>query len=194
MILTNDERLWKIAWSICNVGRDPDGEWYQHDRLGQNYRMTELQAAILLAQMTRLDEQMRQRDEAANLLNQLMDDIEGIRLLQYDPKMTRHAHHLYMFKLDSSIVNKVKKADFIKKLNAEGIPAHEGYVPLNQNKAILSSIEEWTGSKRLDSCPICERLCKEEVVWLPQNVLLSGEQAMHDIAKAVQKVLRSYMV
>lgn len=194
MIVTNNEQLWEKAWSICNVGRVPDGAWYQHDRLGQNYRMTEFQAAILLAQMTRLEEQMRERESSASLLNQLLQDIKGIRLLKNDSSITRHAHHLYMFKLDSVITEQVKKEDFIEKLNAEGIPAAAGYVPLNQNQAILSSVEERTGNKRIDSCPVSETLCEKEVVWLTQDVLISGEKAIHDVAAAVRKVMNSYSI
>lgn len=192
MVITNDEELWRRCWSVSNLGRSPGGKFYQHDYIGQNYRMTELQAALLLAQMTHLEEQMKRREASVERLNRLLQEIDGIRLLSYDARITRHANHIYMFKLDASITDKVAKDDFIKKLNAEGIPAQAGYIPLNQNTAIQAAIEQWSGRKMINDCPVCERLCEKEVVWLPQRVLLSDEEAIHDVATAIDKVLRSY--
>lgn len=194
IILTNDKSYYEKAWSICNVGRVMTGAWYQHDHLGQNYRMTEFQAAILLAQMTRLEEQMQLREANAALLNSLLEKIEGISLLRQDPRITRHAHHLYMFKLEPGLAKRIDKQDFIRKVVAEGIPLASGYVALNQNKAILDSIQQWTGKKRFDSCPVCERIAEREALWLNQSVLLSDERAMRDVARALKKVIHSYDV
>lgn len=191
VILTNDRDLWEQAWSFCNVGRIPEGGWYQHDRFGLNLRMTEFQAAILLAQMTRVEEQMQLRERNAKLLNEQLGEIGGIQLLKRDPRITRHAWHLYMFKLDSALTAKGGKAEFLKRLQAEGIPASSGYIPLNTNKAVVEKIRQWTGETRINDCPVCERLCEKEVVWLHQNILLADEQAMSDIAKAVKKVAGS---
>jgi dTDP-4-amino-4,6-dideoxygalactose transaminase len=193
MIVTNNRRYYEQAWSICNVGRIPNGAWYQHVNLGQNYRMTEFQAAIILAQMTRLEQQMRIRETNAALLDRLLGDVEGVVLLRKDPRITRHAHHLYMFKLSPAVADRVAKEDFIAMVNAEGIPITGGYVPLNRNQAILRAIKEWTGEERIYVCPIAERICVREALWLPQNVLLSDEEAMHDIAAAIKKVLRAVL-
>lgn len=192
IITTNQENLWENAWSICNVGRIPNGQWYQHEKLGQNYRLTEFQAAIVLAQMTRLEDQMRTRENNAARLNGLLSQIDGIRLIKQDPRITRHAYHLYMFKLDSEWTDRIEKNEFMKRVQAEGVPVAAGYVPLNQNVAVLDAIEAWTGRRLVDECPVCERVCEKEVLWLTQNVLLSEEKAMDDIAEAVQKVVRSF--
>ncbi|MCD9022432.1 DegT/DnrJ/EryC1/StrS family aminotransferase [Cohnella silvisoli] len=191
IILTNNQDYYEKAWSICNVGRVPNGAWYQHENLGQNYRMTEFQAAVALAQMTRLEEQMRRREANAALLNRLLGEIEGIRLLKQDPRITRHAYHLYMFKLDSRLAERIDKQDFIHKVTAEGVPILPGYVPLNRNRAIIDSIRDWTGETRVDDCPVCERLSEREVLWITQSMLLADETSMNHIAHALQKVIRS---
>src|SRR5205085_502227 len=54
IIVTNDEEVADRVWSVHNVGRTRTGRWYEHPILGGNFRMTEWQAAILLAQMARL--------------------------------------------------------------------------------------------------------------------------------------------
>ncbi|MBD2861286.1 DegT/DnrJ/EryC1/StrS family aminotransferase [Paenibacillus oceani] len=192
IILTNDEELADIAWSLANVGRIRQGAWYQHERIGWNLRMTEFQAAILLAQLTRYDEQLQRRDRNAKLLTGLISEIGGFRTLKLDSRTTQHAHHLYMFGLTSEAADTIGKADFIRKVNAEGIPLLPGYVSLNRNRAVVAEIEKWTGEKRETSCPVSERFDEREGLWLHQNVLLGTEQDMHDIAQALGKVMNSY--
>jgi len=192
IVLMNEKSLWSAAWSICNVGRIPDGGWYQHEVLGQNYRMTDIQAALLLAQMTRLEDQMQRREANVALLNRLLGGMEGISLLKLDARITRHANHVYLFKLSPDFAAKTNKEEFIRRVNAEGIPVFYGYVPLNRTNAVLSATKDWLGEERVYDCPVCERLCASEALMLSQNVLLSEEQAMYDIAEALNKVIRSY--
>ncbi|TNJ68321.1 DegT/DnrJ/EryC1/StrS family aminotransferase [Paenibacillus hemerocallicola] len=189
IITTNNRDYWENAWSICNVGRVPNGGWYQHDRFGQNYRMSEFQAAVVMGQMTRLEEQMSKREQNAKLLDELLSGTKGIRLLKQDPRITRHAYHLYMFKLD---LEQAEKNDFIRKANAEGVPLAAGYIPLNRNQSIIETTKMWTGEERVYDCPVCERLCEKEAVWLTQHILLSDEQAIREVAHGLQKVAQSY--
>lgn len=192
IILTNNEELADMAWSLANVGRIRQGAWYQHERIGWNLRMTEFQAAILLAQLTRYDEQLQRRDRNAKLLTELISAVGGFRTLKLDSRTTQHAHHLYMFGLTGDAAETIGKADFIRKVNAEGIPLLPGYVSLNRNRAVIAEIEKWTGEKREMSCPVSERFDEREGLWLHQNVLLGTEQDMYDIAKALTKVMNSY--
>ncbi|WP_010276232.1 DegT/DnrJ/EryC1/StrS family aminotransferase [Paenibacillus senegalensis] len=192
IVTTNNTSYWEQAWSIVNIGRIPSGEWYQHERLGQNYRLTEFQAAIALAQMTRLEEQMARREKNVALLNQLLASLDGIQLLTMDPRVTRHANHLYLFKLERTFCEMVNKSEFIRKVNAEGIPLTEGYSSLNLNASLMRTIEELTGEKRINECPVSERICQSQSMWLAQTVLLEDENSMYDIANALDKVVRSY--
>lgn len=192
MILTNDRELADKAWSLVNVGRVREGAWYQHDFIGWNLRMTEFQAAVLLGQMSRLEAQMERRERNGRLLTELLDGVEGVRTLRRDPRITRHAYHLYMFRLVSEAAEAAGgKAEIIRLLNAEGIPVTAGYVSLNRNGAVRREIEQRTGQRRVDECPVSERASEKEVLWLHQNVLLGEEADMHDIAAAVRKVLEA---
>ena len=65
VILSDDRAVAERAWSLANVGRIPDGAWYQHEVMGFNLRLTELQGALLLAQMERLPEQFERREREA---------------------------------------------------------------------------------------------------------------------------------
>lgn len=190
ILLTNDEALADMAWSLANVGRVRNGAWYQHEHIGWNLRMTEFQAAILLAQLTRYDAQRELRDRNARLLNERVREIPGLRTLQLDSRVTKHAHHMFMFALDMEAVEgKLTKDAFIRQMNAEGIPLLPGYITLNKNKAVLNEIEKWTGERRETSCPVSERFAEQEGLWLHQNVLLGSEPDMDDIVRALTKVI-----
>ena len=192
IVLTNDAALSDKVWSIVNVGRVRDGAWYQHERIGWNLRRTGFQAAVLLAQLSRLEEQCEKRETNAKYLTDHLQKINGIRVMKHDPRITRHAYHIYMFRIAPDLADHVDKKDIIKKLNAEGIPVTAGYVSLNQNKAIIDEIEKLTNKKQSTSCPVSERACDKEVLWLKQHVLLGDRSDMDDIAAAVEKVLKSY--
>jgi dTDP-4-amino-4,6-dideoxygalactose transaminase len=192
VILTNDDRIADMAWSLSNCGRVKNGAWYEHENVGWNFRMTEFQAAIGLGQLTRLDQQNRTREHNAARLTELFSSIHGITTLRRDPRITAHAYHLYMFKLESELARRIEKQDFIAKLTAEGIHANPGYIPLNKNEAIIRDSAKRSGTLRLYDCPVSERLCTSEVIWLHQNMLLGVESDMDDIARAVSKVIASY--
>lgn len=192
MILTNDDELADRAWTLTNAGRIRGGEWYQHEAVGWNLRMTEFQAAILLGQLSRLESQMAIRERNARLLTELLRDIPGVRTPVYDPRVDRHAYHLFLFMIDGDLPGRPDKREICRMLNAEGIPAHEGYVPLHKNRAVLEDIRKWTGETRSYSCPVAERACEREAFWFPQNVLLGDERDMHDIADAIRKVVTSF--
>lgn len=192
IILTNDGELWETAWSLANVGRIPGGAWYQHERIGWNLRMTEWQAAVLLAQLSRLPQQLERREKNARLLDALLEEVDGIAPVKRDPRVTRHARHLYLLRLDSDLAERVDKYSLVQAMQAEGIPLSPGYVSLNRHPAVLESIRRWTGEMRIDPCPVAERMAEKRAFWLGHHMLLADEKGMYDIAAAWKKVLAHY--
>ena len=197
IVLTNDPEVHAQAWSLHNCGRVPEGQWYEHRILGWNMRITEFQGAILLAQMERLEEQIKTREENALYLDSLLSEIEGIRPLKRLPQVTTHAYHLYILRYDSKAFKGVPRAKFLKALNAEGIPCSNGYVPLYKEQ--LFYVE--TGGcpmgcafygREMDyskvCCPVTENASANEAVWLYQSMLLGTKEDMEDIAGAISKV------
>lgn len=191
ILLTNDDRLADLAWSLANVGRVRGGAWYQHEVIGWNLRMTELQAALVLGQLSRFPEQFERRERNAKLLNELLAPIEGIRTVSRPAGATHHAQHFHVFFLDEPLASPENKAEALERLRAEGIPAAAGYVSLNKNASVAADIRKWTGEARQQSCPVSERASEASALWLQQNVLLAEEKDMYDIAQAVRKVAAS---
>ena len=198
-IVTNDEQLAETVWSLHNVGRVRTGAWYQHETLGGNERITAFQAALLLSQLARLPDQMARREASAAHLDGEMSRIDGIRPLYRDPRVTSHAHHLYIFHYDSTAFGGLTRDRFVQALQSEGVPCSGGYRPLHRETAIRGAVavlEQALGrvaDPRAVSLPETERACAEGI-WLPQNLLLGSLEDVHDVVTAVRKIQRLSLV
>jgi len=196
IIVTNNKELADKCWSYHNCGRTRGGPWYKHPLLGWNYRMTEFQAAVLLVQLNRLEKQNKTRNENALYLSAKLSEIDGITPLKRDERVTTHAYHLYIFRYAKEKFSGVTRDRFLEALNAEGIPCARGYVPLykegylNEARKCPLSCSYYSGKidyTKVD-CPVTEKACNEEAVWLTQNMLLGTKEDMDTIVEAIQKV------
>ena len=199
-ILSNDGDLIEKCYAFHNNsrGRRGTGSDFSYREHGLNLRLTEFQAALLLAQMSRLEAQTDRRQENANYLTTLFKEIPGISPAKLYPKATRSAYHLYMFRYDAREFGNLPRAKFLKALAAEGIPASSGYSPLNREPFLKNTLEsrgyqriypaaEIRGWMDANQCPANDRLCKE-AVWFTQTMLLGPRSDMDDIARAIRKI------
>jgi dTDP-4-amino-4,6-dideoxygalactose transaminase len=199
IVLTDDPDLADTIRSLSNVGRGKDRPWYEHYLTGGNYRMTEFQGALLLAQLTRLPEQTALRARNAAILNAGLAGIEGLHPLREEPRATQRSYHLYGFRIVAEEFG-LPRERVVEALRAEGVPCGPGYPhPLYRNPLFL---RKGTGptycpvscpyyGREMDYtkvvCPNAERACRE-VVWLSQTMLLAGEDDMHAIVAAARKI------
>ena len=191
IVVTNDPELAELCWSLHNVGRVRGGAWYQHEILGWNFRMTEWQGAVLLAQLDRLPEQELVREAAARYLDRTLADVPGVRPIAVDARVTRHAHHLYPVRYDPSAFGGRSRDEFLAALQAEGISCvSAGYVPLTSSPAIRRALSDLFGPESLaqfDSCPVAEDASRQ-VFWLTQIALLGDQEALDSIVTAIRKI------
>ncbi len=98
LLCRSQEHAWRAA-SIIDCGRphDPAGEIYTQ---GGNYRMTELQAALLNVALERFPAQAQLREQAANYLDESLSEIEGVRVLQRDSRHEKRALYRYIFAIN----------------------------------------------------------------------------------------------
>ena len=185
LLITNDDSLGIALRSFVNQGRSFDGEWYEHDNLGSNLRITAWQAAIAMAQLERFDEQLQTRMANARHLRAILAEIDGLDPMRWDERVEKHAHHLFMLRYNPALFADLPRDTFVQALNAEGIDALTGYAyplyhqpPLNAEHSIIHE------------CPVAEQACKE-VIWLTQNMLLTDADAMDDIGHAIVKIRES---
>jgi dTDP-4-amino-4,6-dideoxygalactose transaminase len=199
-VITSDQALLETCYRFHNNSRPRGGNGtnFSYSRTGANLRLTEFQAALLLAQLTRLEAQAKTREQNAAYLTKRLAEIPGIAPARMYDGCTRNAWHLYMFRYDSSQFSGLARTLFLKALTAEGIPVSGGYSPLNTQpfleetfatrgyKAIYPA-EILRGWRDRNQCPQNDRLCTE-AVWLTQTMLLGPRRDMDDIADAVLKV------
>lgn len=194
MVITNDASLYERAWAIHDVGRRPDGTWHEPAMPGRDLRMTEWQAAILLAQLERLPAAMERRDRSARILDEGLADVPGIHPLRMDERVTRHAWHLYQLRYDPASFGGRDRADVLHAINAEGVEAASGYVPLTAQTAFRNAMRDRFGAlalQQLPHVPHAER-AGARTIWLPQTLLLSHDEDIEDVVAAFRKVQRAW--
>lgn len=197
MVVTNDEKLYDMMNSLRNVGRVKGGQWYEHHNLGCNYRLTQLQAVLLTSQLKRLKEQTKKRHENGTYLNSLLEKIDGVKPLSRGMGETIHSYHIYIFKYDKTKFNNLPKSDFAQMLAAEGVPCFMGYPqplykqPLFQNKNFMCyAIPEEVNYTKV-CCPVTEKACYEEAVWIMQHAMLGPREDMDKFAQAILKIQKA---
>ncbi|MGI8468622.1 MAG: DegT/DnrJ/EryC1/StrS family aminotransferase [Pyrinomonadaceae bacterium] len=182
-LTTNNEELAEIARSICNQGRKTGGAWYEHFRLGTNYRLTGWQAAILLTQFARLPEQLETRAKNARFLNEQLAGMDLISLPTIDERVTRHSFYLYLIRLDLKRFPNLTKNKFVEALTAEGIPCSAGYPhPLYKNP-VFNDYQHI-----VKNCPEAEKMCSD-TFWLSHEIMLSRPEEIKDVVLAFAKII-----
>jgi len=196
IVVTDDDELYAMMHSLRNVGRIEGGQWYDHYNPGCNYRITQMQAVLLSAQLKRLEQQTLVRDANGVYLNQLLENIEGITPLKRGFGETRHCYHLYIIKYDKTYFNGLSKVEFVERLAAEGVPCFRGYPhplykqPLFQNKNFMCyAIPDYVDYSQVH-CPVAEHACSDEGVWILQHGMLGTKEDMESFAEAILKVKR----
>jgi len=89
MIVTGDEALARLCRSLRNQGRGEGENWLLHERLGYNYRIDEMSAAVGLGQLMRIEELLAKRERVATLYTERLAAVEGVTRL--DPAVDRDA-------------------------------------------------------------------------------------------------------
>lgn len=195
IIVTNDAALAGMCRSMHNCGRRPGGVWYEHVVIAGNYRLGELQGALLGSQLSRLEAQTLTRDANGRRLAARLTALPGLYPQARPADCTRHSQHLFMLRLVAAEFGAPRTA-VLEALQAEGIPCSSGYgyplpeQPLFRDKAFGPYLA--TERARLDyrhaQCPNSVRICRDEGLWIEQATLLGTQADIDDIADAFEKV------
>lgn len=199
IITTCDDKLAVACRSIHNCGRVEQRQQHKHYTISGNYRMTEFQGAILNSQLDRLDQQCTKREQNGKYLAKCLSQIPGIEPQARGCCETRHSYHLFIFRYDKSTFG-IPRNVFVKAANAEGIPIREGYSlplyrqPVFVNKAFGPYTGCFSTKPELDytkvSCPVTEKACYSEGMWVLQEVLLGSQADMDYIIRTFEKIYK----
>ena len=126
VVTTHSEEEWRLLRSLRNQGRSYDGGggWFHHVRLGLNYRWTDVQAAIGLGQLEKLDRILELREQAACRYADLLADVDGVEPPAPDDAEHTRSWFVYVVKLDRLL----DRAAVMDALRRQGVATAE-YVP-----------------------------------------------------------------
>lgn len=127
MIITDNEDWANLFRSLRNQGRDVFDAWLNHTRLGYNYRMDELSAALGLAQIGRIEELLSKREQVATWYNERIDEIPGIQKPYISDTTTRMSWFVYVIRCEDG----VSRNKLMEYLEQEGIPSRPYFTPIH---------------------------------------------------------------
>jgi perosamine synthetase len=150
VVVTHSEETWKLVRSLRNQGRSYEGGgWFNHVRLGFNYRWTDLQAAVGIAQLEKLDRALELRSTAAARYAELLADVKGVELAPADDPDHRRSWFVYVV----ALAPEVDRARVMADLRERGVDAAE-YVPCIHLQSYMR--ESFGFSEGL--CPVAEEI------------------------------------
>ena len=103
VVTTDSEEEWELLKSLSNQGRGDTASWLHHVRLGWNYRIDDLSAAVGIAQLEKLDTLLTLRANVAQRYNELLASVDGVETLLADDADHERTWFVYVVKLDRSI-------------------------------------------------------------------------------------------
>ena len=211
-VITNDDVLYERMWGYQDFGRKKSlgpASKYHWDLPITNYRITNLQAAIGLQQIKRLDEFVAKRNENAEYLAAQLKDVPGIKLPSKAPWGER-TYFYFTIRLDRELLG-ADMLNFAIALAAEGVydtkylSTTRWFIPQHLEPVFLHK-SGYGGTKCPFECPwyegkveygpgqhpIAEQAC-EEVFWLVSPNPMVSKEDLDDIAAAVKKVASQFI-
>ena len=177
MIVTDDEKIYKLCRSMRNQGRSEDGAWLQHERLGFNYRISDINCALGIAQLERIDEILARRERATRSYNEHLKDVEELILPHFEENK-KISWFVYVVRLQ----DKYSREDrdwILEKLKEKGIGCSNYFSPIHLQPLYLKMFGYKEGdfpvtekvSERTIALPFFNNLKKEEIGYVCENLL-----------------------
>ncbi len=193
MVTTNDSETWARAWAYKDHGKSyaavydrehiPGFRWL-HESFGTNWRLTEMQSAIGLLQLHRLQTTLQTRRRLADILTTGFASIPGLRVSQPPPAIGHAYYKYYVFVRLERLRNGWTRDRIMEAVNAEGIPCQVGSCSEIYLEKAFS--EQLRPSARLN---IARELGETSLMFLVHPTLADGD--MHDTVEAMGKVMQS---
>lgn len=191
-IICNDEDLFEKIKSIKNHGRNPKGG-YNHYRIGYNYRMTDMQAAIMNVQMDRAEEILQKRHRNGSIYREEFKNVEELLIQNILPG---HSHSDYLF---APVIEKegIKTEDIIEHLKSNDIGSRTIYSILSYQQPCYQDLSNWPLSRVIDypdyskvDCPNAEFLAKNHFE-IPMVTSLN-EEDIHYVSNVLIDYLKGH--
>ncbi|MFH1392111.1 MAG: DegT/DnrJ/EryC1/StrS family aminotransferase [bacterium] len=162
MIVTNNRKIAEFCKSMRNQGRDESGRWFKYVRLGYNYRLSEINCALGIVQLKRINQILKKREKVAQTYNRLLKNFENIKL-PYATKNIKISWFVYVVRVQSR--DKIMQA-----LQKKGIGCSNYFPPIH----LMPFYQKLFNYKKGDF-PICEKTSQETLALPFYNNLKKSE-------------------
>jgi len=166
MIVTDDEEWANLFRSLRNQGRDIFDAWLNHSRLGYNYRMHEMSAALGLSQLGRIEELLAKRERVAQMYNERLCEVEGVTIPYVAPETTRMSWFVYVVRLAPEI----NRNRVMAGLEEQGVPSRPYFTPIHLQKFYRQRF-----GYREGDFPVTEAVARSTLA-LPFSSVMTEEQ------------------
>jgi dTDP-4-amino-4,6-dideoxygalactose transaminase len=181
ILTTNDEEFAKRLRAIANTGRREGEGFFFHYTPGSNYRLTALQAAVLIAQLERLPGQNARRERYAGIVREQTAELAGLTWQQVPPEAKVHTNYLMLARIDAAQFG-ASRDEFHRCVTAAGIPCTPFYPhPLYGNPLYRA------GGCRVEPCPVAEA-CVRDAFWFPHRLLLGSDDDARALASLLSRI------
>ncbi|MGB6164103.1 MAG: DegT/DnrJ/EryC1/StrS family aminotransferase [Pseudonocardiaceae bacterium] len=185
-LLFPDAELYEEAFVRHTCGRPRGDRDYFHTTSGSNFRLNEFSAAVLRAQLSRLDEQIALREQRWRVLAALLAELPGIVPQGSDERCDRNPRYMAMFRIPG--IGERRRAELVDTLTQRGIPTFVAFRAVYRTDAFWEiGAPEESVDQLAGRCPNSEAL-SQDCLWLHHRVLLGSEAQMHEIVSVLADV------
>jgi perosamine synthetase len=131
MIVTNNDELAELCRSLRNQGRGEMGAWLEHERLGYNYRLNEMSAALGCTQMKRIDTFLQQRSQVAEMYTQRLRNYDWVR-----PPLVRPEVFISWFVYVITLAEHLNRDEVMSRMEEQGVPVRAYFEPMHSQPYI----------------------------------------------------------
>jgi len=176
MIVTDDQHFARLCRSMRNQGRGEDGAWLKHERLGYNYRLSDIHCAIGLAQIERLAEMLEKRERVARRYHRALQGIPHLRRLD-DAADARRSWFVYIVQL-APYVDRGMRDRILKMLRAAGVGC-QAYFPAIHRQPFLKDLihlpfgrlhDTETAADRCLALPFSSSLREDQIQYVAETL------------------------
>jgi perosamine synthetase len=182
MIVTDNKRVFHLCRSFRNQGRSESGSWLQHERIGYNYRISDINCALGIAQLKRIDEILAKREKVASFYNQIFKEIEELITPQFEVNK-KISWFVYVLRLKDNY-SREDRDHILIKLRDKGIGCSDYFSPIH----LQPFYRKIFGYKRGDF-PITEKISERTLALPFYNNL--GEEQIEYVCNNLKKIVRS---
>ena len=182
-LLFDNAGQYEDAFLRHSCGRPRGDRTYRHRTSGSNFRMNEFSASVLRAQLARLDDQIRHREERRAQLAGLLAALPGITPQGRDERCDRNPHYMMMFRLAG--LTEERRNELVDQLIARGLPAFAAFRAIYRTDCFWErGAPDLTVAELADRCPVTEAL-NADCIWLHHRVLLGTADQVEQAAAVI---------